>query len=159
MQKVKTKLLVLAFAVLMVSTFAAGTIPVMGADGANGNIEDNIGNAVDGERVYVHCYNLDVSADYLLNHTGDDTGVSFTTGAAQTEIYVPITLEKDATSEVYAIYLRAQSAGTALDQVTIFVSDPEDLTQEDLFMDLAIPIMIMAIFAAIALGFVGKRRR
>jgi ABC-type Fe3+-siderophore transport system permease subunit len=157
MQRVKTKLLVLALTLLMVSTFAAGT--VRGADGSNGNIEDNIGNAVDGERVYVHCYNLDVSSDYLLNHTGDDTGVSFTTGAAQTEIYVPITLDKSATSEVYVIYLRAQSAGTALDTVTIFVSDPEDLTQEDLFMDLAIPIMIMAIFAAIALGFVGKRRR
>ena len=151
------KILVLALTVLMLSTFAAST--VSGADGANGNIEDNIGNAVDGERVYVHCYNLDVSADYLLNHTGDDTGLSFTTGASQTEIYVPIQLSKSATTEVYSIYLRAQSAGTALDQITIFVSDPEDLTQEDLFMDLAIPIMIMAIFAGIALGFVGKRRR
>jgi ABC-type Fe3+-siderophore transport system permease subunit len=159
MQKVKTKLLVLAFTVLMLSTFAAGTIPVSGADGSNGNVENNIGNAVDGERVYVHCYNLDVSSDYLLNHTGDATGVSFTTGASQVEIYVPISLEKSATTEVYEIVLRAQSAGTAIDTITIFVSDPEDLTQEDLFMDLAIPIMIMAIFAAIALGFVGKRRR
>ena len=156
MQKVKTKLLVLAFTVLLVSTFA--TAVTYGADGANGNIEDNIGNAVDGQRVYVHCYNLDVNSDYLLNHTGDSTGISWTTGASQTEIYVPLSLAKSATTEVYVLELWPGSGtGNFLDQVTIFVSDPEDLTQEDLFMDLAIPIMIMAIFAAIALGFVRRR--
>lgn len=146
--------LLLAFTLLMSSTPVA-----MAADGAAGAIEDNIGNAIDGERVYVHLFSLDVSADYKLNHTGDATGESFTTGASQTEIYVPITLAKSATTEVYVIWLYPQSTGAALDQITIFVSDASDLTQEDLFMDLAIPIMIMAIFAGIALGFVGGKKR
>jgi hypothetical protein len=140
----------LSLALLLVLT---GASPVMAAYGTNGSIENNIGNAVDGERVYVHCYGLDVSSDYTLNHTGDATGESFTTAASQVEIYVPISLEKSATTEVYVIQLYGNTSESALDQITIFVSDPEDLTQEDLFMDLAIPIMIMAIFAAIALGF------
>jgi hypothetical protein len=134
------------------------TAPVYAGYGTAGNIEDNIGNAVDGERVYVHLYNLDVSSDYTLNHTGDSTGSSFTTAADKTEYYVPITLDKSAATELYEIWLYGNTSETALDQISIFVSDAEDLTQEDLFMDLAIPIMIMAIFAAIALGFVSRRR-
>ena len=145
---------------LILPLLLVGVSPVSADYGTAGSIEENIGNAVDGQRVYVHCYNLDVSSDYTLNHTGDSTGESFTTSATRDEYYVPITLSKSATTEVYVLQLwgNTTSPSTVLDQVSIFVSDPEDLTQEDLFMDLAIPIMIMAIFAAIALGFVARRR-
>ena len=146
------------YIIIVVVLFALAISPAQAAYGTAGNIEDNIGNGVDGERVYVHVYNLDVSSDYTLNHTGDATGESFTTASDKTEYYVPITLDKSATTELYLIQLYGNTSETALDQVTIFVSDPEDLTQEDLFMDLAIPIMIMAIFAGIALGFVSRRR-
>jgi ABC-type Fe3+-siderophore transport system permease subunit len=152
--------LALVSLISLVLLLGLGASPASAAYGTNGSIEDNIGNAVDGERLYVHLYNLDVSSDYTINHTGDSTGESFTTAADQTEIYFPVTLAKSATTEAYVIQLwgNTTSPNTVIDQVTVFVSDPEDLTQEDLFMDLAIPIMIMAIFAAIALGFVGRRR-
>ena len=155
----KSKVIPIIFATLLFLTLNTGYV-ALGADGTTGSIEDNFGSLVDGQRIYVHCYSLTVSADYLVNHTGDDTGASFSTGSTQTEAYVPIVLDKAVSTEVYVIYLRSQSAGTVIDSVTIFVSDPDDITNEDLFMDLAIPVMIMGIFASIAIGFVkGKRGR
>ena len=155
----KSKVIPIVFALMLFMSLGTGYV-AQGADGTTGSVEDNFGSLVDGQRVYVHVYDLTVSADYQVNHTGDDTGASFSTGSTQTEAYVPIVLDKAVSTEVYVIYLRYQSAGTLIDSVTIFVSAPEDMTNEDLFMDLAIPIMIMGIFASIAIGFIkGKKGR
>jgi len=144
---------------VLIMMFAMPVMASLATDGSSGNLDLGVTEAYDKQRIYIKAYNLDVSSDYLINSTGDNTGYSFTTGASQDSITIPWTISKASGTNVYTVYLRAQSAGTVIDSVTIYVSDVEDSVNEDLFMSIAIPILVFVILIGIVTGFSRKMRK
>jgi hypothetical protein len=119
------------------------------ADGANGNIQvSNQIFHVSGSVISVNMWNLDVSADHLLNWTGDDTGIPFTTSASQTTFTHTFVLTASTATVVF--YLRAQSAGTIIDQVQVTVVNMNDFLSTGLIISAGIFVLIIVIFARVA---------
>lgn len=119
------------------------------ADGTTGTIDLDQTSVTDGTTIYVHFEGLTASADYLVNWTGDNTGFSWTCGASQDDIYIPIKFEKPAGSNAFLIYLRYQSAGTMIDTVTVHVNEADTILDTTAFLAIVIPLLIFAIIVTI----------
>ena len=130
-------------------------VSVQGADGAAGSIEVGVTSILEKTPVTVHMYDLTGGADYLVNWTGDNTGHSFTTGANQDEHFITITIDKPSASNDVTVYLRAQSAGTTIDSVTLYVSDTT-IFPDDILIDIGITVAV--IFVIVAAVMTLKRR-
>lgn len=124
---------------------------VNAADGANGNIQVSAQIFhVSGSTMSVSMWNLDVSSDYQLNWTGENTGITFTTSATQTTFSYTFVLTSSSSTVVF--YLRAQSAGTVIDQTQASVVDLADFLSTGLIISAGIFILIIVIFKKVAKG-------
>ncbi len=118
---------------------------VMAADGAVGAIQVSAQIFhVSGAPVTVNMYDLTVSADYHLNWTGEDTGISFTLASTQTTFSHTFVLTTSTTTIVF--YLRAGAAGTVIDQYQITVMALSDFLATGLIISAGIFILIVVIF-------------
>ena len=150
----KRKLIFGIFPILfMFLMFTSPVSQTLGAAGTTGSIEIGTTSAFDGAIVAVRCYGLEVSADYTVNHTGDDTGFSFTTGASQVEFTVYLTIDKPAASETVYINLFG-SAATFLDTVTLQVKD-DSLIPDSFLITLGITLLVLFLIV----GIVTRMRR
>ena len=118
---------------------------VKAADGAAGSIEVSVDSLTAGTPLTVHCYDLTDGADYLVNHTNDDTGYSFTADGTEWQITIP-NIESPSSGNTVTFYLRAQSAGTSLDSTSVVVNEMSDFYPIGLIITIGI--------VAIILGFV-----
>lgn len=149
LKKPKAKHYAISITILTLALFGLPLLnTVRAADGSNGNIQASAQLFhVSGSVISISMWNLDVTADYLLNWTGDDTGISFTTSDTQTTFTHTFVLTS--TSATVVFYLRAQSAGTALDQVQVTVVDLADFLATGLIISAGIFILIVVIFKRI----------
>lgn len=135
-----------ALIALSLLMFTVGT--GLAADGATGSVDLDQTSMADNTLVFVHFEDLTVSADYLVNWTGDDTGFSFTTGANQDDIYIPIKFEKPAGSNAFIVHLRA-GTGTAIDSVTVYVTEATTFLDTAAFLAIVVPLLIFSIVVVI----------
>ncbi len=148
-QKKKMRLSITALALLTIALFGLPLVAVQAADGANGNISQSSQIFhVSGSVVSVSMFNLDVASDYMLNWTGDDTGISFTTSATQTTFLHTFSLTSTASTVTF--FLRAQSAGTVIDQVQATVVNINDFLATSLIISAGIFVLIVVLFKRIA---------
>lgn len=123
----------------------------MGADGANGEIDLDLTNVVENTLLSVRFHELDVSSDYTANWTDTSTywTYKFTTGSSQNEMSIPIRIEMPTSGNTFIIMLQAQSDSTNITMHQLFVTPYDTYLDEDQFIDLGIPILIIVIFAGI----------
>ena len=142
----------LSIAILGLALFGLPLLSVaQAADGAAGNISQSSQIFhVSGAPISISMWSLDVSSDYLLNWTGDDTGISFTTASSQTTFSHTFVLTSTETTVVF--YLRAQSAGTVIDQVQCSVFDLSDFLATGLIIAAGIFVLIIYIFKRVSKG-------
>jgi len=143
----KTALAVLPLLLLLGLVLAPQS--VQGADGTVGSIDLDLTTIVENTLLSVRFYDLTVSSDYWINHTGDSTGFAYTTGDDQTELSIPIRVEMPATGNAFSIMLLNSTYTLLIDSHTLFVSPYSDFLDEDQYIDLGIPIMVIVIFAGI----------
>lgn len=147
--KRRTQVTLSALLVLTVLALGIPLVPVQAADGAVGSIQvSNQIFHVSGSVVSVQMFDLTVSADYLLNWTGDDTGISFTTSSTQTKFTHTFVLTSS--SSTVTFFLRAQSVGTIIDQVQVTVVSLNSFLSTGLIISAGIFILIVVIFKRIA---------
>lgn len=155
---IKRFLPVLLFVGLFFNPFVP--LAVLGADGTTGSIDFDQDSVTEGTLLYIELEGLTAGADYLVNWTTDDTGYSFTTGASQTDMTVPVKVDMPASGSVFVVYLRYQSAGTQIDAVTFIVTEAETILDTDAFLAIAIPLLVMTLIVGIILGISrGQRKR
>ena len=131
--------------------FAVPLSAVYAADGSTGNIQASAQIFhVSGSPISISMWNLGVSSDYHLNWTGENTGISFTTSATQTKYSHTFVLTS--TSSTVTFYLRAQSAGTVIDQTQVSVVDLADFLSTGLIISAGIFVLIIVIFKRVAKG-------
>ena len=148
-RKQRSKVSISAFLLLSLVMLGVSFVPARAADGAVGSIQvSNQIFHVSGSVVAVQMFDLTVSADYLLNWTGDDTGISFTTSSTQSKFTHTFTLTSTATSVTF--FLRAQSAGTIIDQVQITVVSLSSFLSTGLIISAGIFVLIVVLFKRIA---------
>ncbi len=121
------------------------------ADGTVGTIDLDLTSVVENTLLSVRYCELAVSADYNATWTDGTTEwfYEFTTGASQSELSIPIRITMPPTGNSFTINLEYQSAGTVIDVITLFVSPYSAFLDEDQYIDLGIPILIIVIFAGI----------
>ena len=153
----KKKLLVFTMVFALVVLAPLLPAQVQAADGTTGSFKYDFGQLIDGQSIYIVVKDLTESADYLINMTGDSTGISFSTGAGQTTYGWQTTVTRG-TTDVFYIYLRYQSAGTVIDTIATTCVETDKATNVDFFMDLALPLLLLAIIAMVVVGIVRGRK-
>ena len=128
------------------------------ADGTNGTIDLDITSVVENTLLSVRLHGLDASSDYNMTWTDSTTTwfYEFTTGASQTELYIPIKVSMPPSGNTFVFNLTMQSAGTEIDSYAIFVTAYTTFLDLDMIIGLAVPILIMVIFAGIIVGLIVK---
>ena len=121
----------------------------LAADGTVGDIKFDVTSVVENTLLSVRFYNLATSSDYWINHTGDSTGTAYSTSDDQTEIYIPIKITMPATGNTFTIMLLNSTYTLLIDSQSLFVSPYSAYLDEDQYIDLGIPILIIVIFAGI----------
>ena len=159
----KNKLLATTFFTLTLLGLLAMITSVQAApsaDGTTGSIDFDQSSVAAGTTVWVHFKDLESSADYKVNWTTDDTGVSFTTGSNQDDIYVPITFNKPSGVQTNTVYLRGGNVttGEILDQQDFIITEPEQILNTAAFLAIVIPLLVFAIIVAIYKS-VGKGKK
>ena len=135
-----------AMASMMVLLVFTGMNSAMAADGATGEIDFDQTSVSEDTMVYIHFKDLTGGADYLVNWTGDDTGYSFTTGASQDDMYIPITFAKPSSGNAFVLNLRA-GTGTALDSITVYVTEADQVLNTAAFLAIVVPLLVFSIIA------------
>lgn len=137
--------------VLLMLLLAANPSATKAADGANGTIDLDLTTVVENTLLSVRFYELDVSSDYNATWTDGTTTwfYEFTTGADQTELSIPIRIRMPASGNAFTINLTMKSAGTQIDSHQLYVSPYADYLDEDQFIDMGVPILVIVIFAGI----------
>jgi len=130
---------------LLLGLFLASPVQIQAADGSAGSMEIGATSAFDGAIVAVRCYGLTVSADFVVNHTSDLTGFSFTTGASQTEFTVYLTIDKPADSETVYVWLYGDAL---LDTQTLQVKD-DSMIPDEFLISLGITLLVLFIIVGI----------
>lgn len=138
-----------AMASLMVLLAFTGMSQAMAADGTTGEIDFDQTSVSEDTMVYVHFKDLTGGADYMVNWTGDDTGYSWTTGSSQDDIYIPITFSKPSSGNAFVLTLRYQSAGTAIDSITVYVTEADQVLNTAAFLAIVVPLLVFSIIVAI----------
>lgn len=147
--KMRKQYFALLPALLLLLLAFAPASPALAADGVNGEIDIDLTTVVENTLLSVRFYELDVSSDYTVNWTSDATGYFFTTGASQTEQSIPIRVTLPATGHAFSIELWAGALVSEIDAHAFYVSPYSDYLDEDQFIDLGIPILVIVIFAGI----------
>ena len=136
---------------LSLGLFALPLSAVSAADGAVGSIQASAQIFhVSGSPISINMFGLTPSAAYLLNWTGDATGISFTPSSTQTKFTHTFVLTSSATSVNFT--LRAGSAGTAIDAVQVTVVNLSSFLSTGLIISAGIFILIIVIFKRVAKG-------
>lgn len=154
MLKKRQILPLLVFSFVVFGLALGGVTNVNAADGTTGKLEIGSTSAFDGAIVAVNCYDLETSADYKINATGDATGFSFTTGSSQTSYVVYLTVQKPSGSETVYVWLYGDTNATALDTYTLQVKDESIIPDEFL---IALGITLLVLFLII--GIVKRMRK
>jgi len=124
---------------------------VTAADGAVGSIQASAQIFhVSGSPISINMFGLTPSAAYLLNWTGEATGISFTPSATQTKFTHTFVLTT--TSATVRFVLRAGAAGTEIDAVQVTVVNLSDFLSTGLIISAGIFILIIVIFKRVAKG-------
>lgn len=150
-QKSKRRTQVTLSALLVLTVLAIGVplVPTRAADGAAGSVQvSNQIFHVSGSVIAVQMFDLTVSADYLLNWTGDATGIGFTTSSTQTKFTHTFVLTSTATQVTFT--LRGEAAGALIDQVDVTVVSLNSFLSTGLIISAGIFILIVVIFKRIA---------
>lgn len=137
---------------------APASVPVSGADGTTGTVDLDMTSVSEDTIIWVHIEGLTSSADYLVNWTDDNTGYSYTTGSSQTDYYVQIKFAMPSSGTAFTVYLRYQSAGTLIDSVQVRITDPATILDEDAFLTIAIPIIVITVIVSIVVGLTVKKK-
>ena len=155
MRKMKLLALSLVFGLVVLAPLLPAQVKA--ADGTTGSFKYDFGQLINGQSIYVVVKDLTAEADYKINMTGDSNGISFTTGAGQTTYGWQTTVTRGSTDTFY-IYLRYQSAGTVIDTIATTCIETDTATNVDFFMDLALPLLLLAIIAMVVVGIVKGRK-
>ena len=148
----RKQLSILGFSILALMLLSVPTLYVAkGADGTTGNFNHDFGQLTDGQTVVIMVEGLTAEADYKINMTGDNTGISFTTGAGQTEFQWQTTVTRG-TTDVFYIYLRYQSAGTAIDTMLTTCVEADTVLPTNWFISIAVPILLLSVIAVVAIS-------
>jgi len=145
---------IVVFSFVVFGLTFGGVITANAAVGTTGKLEIGSTSAFDGAIVAVNCYDLEVSASYKINATGDDTGFEFITGSGQTSYVVYLTVNKPSGSEACYIYLWGNQTLAALDSYTLQVKDESIIPDEFL---IALGITLLVLFLII--GIVKRMRK
>jgi hypothetical protein len=147
----KKHAVILPVFLLLLLAFAPQT--VQAGDGVNGKIDMDLTTVVENTLLSVRFYDLDVSSEYNINTTADATGYTFTTGDDQNEISIPIRVTMPSSGNQFKVWLNNGSGG-GIDEHSFFVSGYDDYLDEDQFIDLGIPILVIVIFAGIIVALI-----
>lgn len=145
-------------ALVLLIAFAPYSIAQAG-DGVNGTIDLDITSVVENTLISVRLYGLDAASDYNMTWTDATTTwfYDFTTGASQTEIYIPIKITMPPSGNKFTFNLTDQNATpVSIDSYTVFVTAYTTFLDLDMIIGLAVPILIMVIFAGIIVGLIVK---
>ena len=154
MLKKRQILPVLVFSFVILGLSLGGITNANAAAGTTGKLEIGATSAFDGAIVAVKCYDLEVSATYKVNATGDDTGFSFTTGSTQTTYIVYLTVAKPAASETCYVYLYGNETEAALDTYTLQVKD-DSIIPDEFLISLGITLLVLFLI----IGIVKRMRK
>ena len=124
---------------------------VMAADGTDGNVQASAQIFhVSGSPISINMFDLDVSADYRLNWTGDASGILFNTSATQTKFTHTFVLTSTAATVRFT--LLSSAAGSEIDAVQVTVVNLSDFLSTGLIISAGIFILIIVIFKKVAKG-------
>lgn len=154
MLKKRQILPIVVFSFIVFGLAFGDVITTNAAVGTTGKLEIGSTSAFDGAIVAVNCYDLEVSADYKVNSTGDDTGFSFTTGSSQSSYVVYLNVYKPSASEAVYVFLWGNQSEAALDTYTLQVKDESIIPDEFL---IALGITLLVLFLII--GIVKRMRK
>jgi len=129
------------------------------ADGTTGTIDYDQSSVAEGTLIYVHFEGLTVSADYKVHWDDGVSSYSWTTGAAQTDIYIPIKFSTTDANEDFVIVLEYQSAGTDIDSITVYITAPDVILDSDAFLAIAVPLIVIALVVSIIVGITVKKKK
>lgn len=147
----RSKMIVSLALLLGFTLMALPLSTVKAADGEVGSVQASAQIFhVSGSPISINMFALTVSADYLLNWTGDATGISFTTSATQTKFSHTFVLTSSSSQVTFV--LRFQSAGTAIDSVQVTIVNLTDFLSTGLIISAGIFILIIVIFKKVAKG-------
>lgn len=148
-QKRKNRLTISALFLLTVAIFG---LPLMTANAADGTVGSIQASAqifhVSGAVISINMFDMTPSADYLLNWTGDATGISFTLSSTQTTFTHTFVLTSSSATVTFV--LRQQSTGTAIDQVQVTNVAIGSFLGTGLIISAGIFVLIVVIFKRVA---------
>lgn len=140
--------------ILLLLALALAPQPALAADGTEGSIDLDLTTVVENTLLSVRFYELTVSSDYWINHTGDSTGFAYGTSDDQNELSIPIRITMPTSGNAFTIMLLNSTYTLVVAQHTLFVSPYSDYLDEDQFIDLGIPILVIVIFAGIIVALI-----
>lgn len=118
---------------------------VRAADGTVGSLQANSDFLIAGMPLTLRAYSLTGGADYLLNHTNDDTGYPFTAPSdGDWQITIP-NIARPSSGSTVTFYLRQQSAGTEITAVTVTVFNLSDFLVTGLIVTMGVFILVIVI--------------
>ena len=130
----------------------------MAADGTTGSIDFDQTSVAEDTLVYVHFKGLTANADYKVHWDDGVSSYSWTTGASQKDIYIPITFTTTDGAEDFIIVLEYQSAGTDIDSVTVYITAADVILDDAAFLTIAVPLIVIALIVSIVVGLSVKKR-
>lgn len=151
-QKLVTNRQKILFAFLLsLGLFGLPLSAVYAGDGVEGSIQASAQIFhVSGSPISINMFELDVSSDYLLNWTGDATGIWINTSATQTKFTHTFVLTSS--ESMVRFTLRTQTAGTVIDSVQVTVVNLSAFLSTGLIISAGIFILIIVIFKRVAKG-------
>jgi len=152
----------LTLASLVIFAFLFLTVPmasVMAADGTTGTIDYDQTSVAEDTLVYVHFEGLGVSSDYQINTDNNVTQFAFTTGASQTDIYVPVKFAMPADgNNDFILTLVDGSEAVTIDSITVYITAADTILDSDAFLTIAVPLIVIALVVSIIVGITVKKK-
>ncbi len=122
---------------------------VSAADGSAGGVAVSTSLILEGLPLAIEAYDLEDQADYLLNHTNDATGVSFTASGSTFDWAYPNVASPSSGSTI-VVTLRAQSAGTLIASASTVVFSITDFLVTAVIISAAVFVLIVVVVKRIA---------
>ena len=153
---------IMKIAPIMIFAFILLAMPMsmaLAGDGTTGTIDFDQTSVAEDTLVYVHFKNLGVSSDYQINTDNNVTQFAFTTGSAQTDIYVPVKFAMPADgNNDFVITLVDGSEAVVIDTLTVYVTEVDTILNDDAFLTIAVPLIVIALIVSIVVGLSVKKR-
>ena len=122
---------------------------VRGADGAVGSVSVSTTMVLEGLPVAIEAWDLTNDAAYHINHTNDDTGVTFT-ASGTTYDWVYANVASPSSGSTITVYLRAGAAGTEINTATFTVFAITDFLVTAVIISAGIFVLIVVIIKRVA---------